>query len=159
MRKQTAPFFVMICIAALLLACGEFSSSQKQVAGDAIRALRKIEAATQVGVNYQLYGQMVIDAKAQVNEATAKLPDGELKSELISAIDAYAEAGQAWGATISDELYPDSKLANDLKAHYDIQIELTYGESEKKQQRSVILSTIWAVARKRVDKASSLLLN
>ncbi len=53
-------------------------------------------------VNYQLYGQLVIEAKVEVNEVAAKIPDGELNGELISAID----ADEAWGATISEE-YPD----------------------------------------------------
>src|ERR1044072_8805055 len=99
MSKRTVLFaWMVISSAYLFAACGGLSSEQRRVSDDAIKALRKIEAATQVGVNYQLYGQMVIEAKAQVNEVAAKLPDGELKSELISSIDAYAEAGEAWGA-------------------------------------------------------------
>jgi hypothetical protein len=154
-RKLLLP--LMVFSSYLIAACSGLSSEQNTAAADAIKALRKVEAATQVGVNYQVYGQMVIEAKAQVNEAAAKLPDGELKSELISSIDAYAEAGEAWGATISDDLYPDSRLANDLRAHYDLKIEPAYDEFGRKQQRSAILNAIWEAARKRLNRASSLL--
>ncbi len=40
---------------------------------------KEMYAQPSVGVNYQQYGSLVIDAKASVNEASAVLPDGELK--------------------------------------------------------------------------------
>jgi hypothetical protein len=48
-------------------------------------------------VSYQQYGPLVVDAKAEVNEALASLPSSELKSQLNAAMDAYADAGTAWG--------------------------------------------------------------
>ena len=45
------------------------TEKQKAAAADAIKALGRIDAAVEVGVTYQQYGQLVIDAKAVVNEA------------------------------------------------------------------------------------------
>jgi hypothetical protein len=46
--------------------------------------LRKIDAATQVGVNLTTYNELLIEAK--VNEADRTLPDGDLKTDLDIAI-------------------------------------------------------------------------
>lgn len=39
---------------------------------------------------------MVADAQAKVNKATSLLPDGEIKTELNAAVDAYEDAKWAW---------------------------------------------------------------
>ena len=108
-------------IAQLLTACGGLSSKQKVAAQDAIAALKKIEAATQVGVNYQQYGMLLIEAKDKVNNANAALPASELKRELNAAIDAYADAGQVWSAKISDRnLKPDTEPGATLIRKYNL---------------------------------------
>lgn len=43
----------------------------------------------------------VIEAQAQVNEALAILPQGELKQEITKAMVAYADALEAWREGIS----------------------------------------------------------
>jgi hypothetical protein len=83
-------------VVVLLTACGGLSSKQQAAVDEALKALKKVDAATSVGVNYQQYGSLVIDAKASVNEASALLPDGELKKELAAAMEAYADAADAW---------------------------------------------------------------
>lgn len=88
----------------LVVACGGLSSKQKAAAGEAVAALRKLHAATEVGVNYQQYGMLVIEAKDKVNNANAALPDGELENRLNAAMDAYAYAGKAWQAKISSDM-------------------------------------------------------
>ncbi|OLE52247.1 MAG: hypothetical protein AUG51_19025 [Acidobacteria bacterium 13_1_20CM_3_53_8] len=118
MARLTA---VAVIFMQLLIACGGLSSKQKTAAGDALKALRKIEAATQVGVNYQQYGQLVIDAKAQVNEASSALPDGELKKELNATMEAYADAGQAWSTKVSSfPLKPDTEPGATLMRKYNL---------------------------------------
>jgi hypothetical protein len=76
------------------------NEKQKAAAMDAIKALGRIEAATEVGVNYQQYGQLVIDAKAVVNEAERILPAGSLLTNLREAMDAYRDAGRDWDRKI-----------------------------------------------------------
>jgi predicted small secreted protein len=151
MRMRTT----MICIVALagflLTAC---NSASHAAAKDALQALRKIEAATQAGVSYMNYQPLVIDAQAKVNEASAKLPDGELKKELSTAMEAYVDAGRAWSKFANDDyLSRNSELGKSLAAKYPIDIST----ENPAVQRSPVLSTIWEVAKSHVDKASKLL--
>jgi hypothetical protein len=111
MIKKRAWFLVMavsVCV-PLITACNKNSA-----ATEALRALRKIEAATEVGVSYQQYGPLVIEAQAQVNEAKAKLPDGELKTLLEQTILIYAKVGELWGLQIQNNR-TNNKEANDTK--------------------------------------------
>lgn len=149
--------FIVVLIAAALMSCGGLSTEQKTAANDTLKALRKVEAATQVGVNYQQYGQLAIEAKASVNQATTILPDGELKSEILGAMEAYADAGDAWGASINSKLASGSKIATDLKSKYGYEYQQSYSDSAKDEQKSLMLSTIWSAARARLDKATSLI--
>src|SRR5262249_9409187 len=54
----------------------EDQANQKEATAAAIKALERVKAATQVGVDFKQYGGMVIDAKFAVNEAERILPDG-----------------------------------------------------------------------------------
>jgi hypothetical protein len=140
----------------LSVACGGLSSKQKDAAKDALKALRKIEAATQVGVSYMQYGPLVIDAQAQVNEAMSMLPDGELKKELKAAMEAYADAGQAWEKTINGRLQ-GSSLGDSLDKKYSLGLPSKDEYVYEKAMREVVLSKIWAAGREHIERASSLL--
>lgn len=76
------------------------SEKQKAAVGDAIKALARIEAAVQVGVNFQKYTELVIDAKAAVNEADRLLPDCELLTSLDESMRAYGDAATVWNHKI-----------------------------------------------------------
>jgi hypothetical protein len=120
----------------LLTACGGSPGTQK--AAEAVAALRKIHAATEVGVNYQQYGMLLIEAKAKVNDANAVLPDGELKNRLNAAVDAYTDASQVWGMKINGPpLSPDKEPGATLMRKYNLKTHtisaaaLTYIDPEE----------------------------
>lgn len=126
-----------------------------------MKALRKVQAATQVGVNYQQYGTLAIDAQAQVNEALAVLPEGELKKEMNAAMEAYADAQDAWGAKIqsgSGELHTKYGPGQRLIPKYSLPTSqgytTTFGD---RADAETAMQTIWTVAHAHVDKASKLL--
>jgi hypothetical protein len=75
---------------------GLFAGNPKAALADALKALGRIEAATQVGVNYQKYSQLVLDAQATVNDAQRTLPRGELSRAITDALDAYKDADRIW---------------------------------------------------------------
>jgi len=105
----------------LLVSCGGLSGKQKTAASEAVAALRKVHAATEVGVNYQQYGMLIVEAKDKVNNANAALPDGELKDRLNAAMDAYADAGQVWGIKINGpNLQPDKEPGATLMRKYGL---------------------------------------
>lgn len=76
------------------------AEKERAAANEAVKALGKIQAATQVGVNYSHYGELVADAKASVNESLRVLPAGTLADHIKSAMDAYQDAGDVWGLCI-----------------------------------------------------------
>lgn len=123
MRRKNMMLLTTVAIICtqLLIACGGLSSKQKTATSEAVAALRKIHAATEVGVNYQQYGLLVIEAKHKVNNANAVLPDGELKNRFNAAMDAYTDAAQVWGIKISGpNLQPDREPGKTLMRKYDL---------------------------------------
>lgn len=83
---------LILVLASLSSACGGRSAEQKAVANDALKALRKLDAAMQTGLSSRVAFQtLIIEAQAQVNEANSKLPEGELRQELNEAMQAYLD--------------------------------------------------------------------
>lgn len=66
MSKKFVQLLAVFVIANLLISCGGLSSKQRSAAEEALKSVRKIDAATQVSVNYQQYGSWVIDAQSQL---------------------------------------------------------------------------------------------
>jgi hypothetical protein len=141
-RKNLLPYIALaITLTQLLNGCGGLKGKQQVAASEAMTALRKIEAAVQVGVSYQQYGVLLIDAKSKVNDANAVLPDGELKSKLNAAMDAYADAGQVWGIKISGpNLLPNTEPGASLMRKYNLKTHtisaaaLTYIDPDEAMQ-------------------------
>lgn len=132
------------------------SAQATATAREALKALRKIAGATEVGVTLQQYGSLVIDAKAEVDEALAALPAGEIKDEIALSMEAYADAGQVWSAMIDSYRYAEASLTGlgeRLQKKYDSEVVSAFNKRETNQT----LSRIWAYGRKHLDQASSLL--
>jgi len=128
----------------------------KAAAREALKALRKMAGATEIGINFQEYGSRVIDAKADVEEGLRQLPDGELKTEISLAMEAYADAAKAWNEMLRyDFMLMQYEPAPTLQKKYSIPIETIAGDPIIK--RNTTLSTIWQAARIHIDKADSLL--
>jgi hypothetical protein len=173
MKRQRA--ILLMTIAATLL----LSAACSKTGNDALTALKKVHAATQSGVTYDPYSQLVIEAQAAVNEHSSKLPDGELKSELKSALDAYNDAKWAWeisrqspasngrdsfilaaGLQDMNDLSSERKSqtrARDLLKKYSV----TSGDESVGELALIstndVLQAIWRVAEKHVNRASELL--
>lgn len=155
-NQRTILLVTAIIIVQMIAACGGLSGKQKSAAQDAIAALKKIQAATQVGVNYQQYGMLLIEAKDKVNSANTALPDGELKTELNAAMDAYTDASAGWGAHIQNGFFrADSELGQQLIQKYSVK---TFGDTKRPLiDQTDMLNKIWAAASPHVDRAVSLL--
>jgi hypothetical protein len=130
----------------------------------ALRALRKIAGAIEVGVNHLQYSALVIDAKSAVDEALASLPDGELKEELKAAMEAYTDAGTVWNKIVGTDHGPGQiVLASRYGKHEPMwSIHEKYSvPAEPGTTGSTIISadlmqdTIWKAARAHLDKATT----
>jgi hypothetical protein len=80
----------------LVNACKSGPDASTVAARDAVDALRKIQAATQVGMTYDQYSGLVIEAKAKTEKSARALPDGPLKIEISNAIDSYTDGVAVW---------------------------------------------------------------
>ncbi len=136
--------------------------SKDEDANRALRSLRKLAGATAVGINFQEYGSRLIDVKNEVDEAVSRMQSGDLKIELVLAMEAYVDAGQAWNQMLRyDFMLPTAEPGLTLIRKYSLQpTELVPGNrSTLALPRSYVLSTLWEAARVHTDRASSLLTN
>lgn len=132
------------------------SSQAKAAARDSLKALRKMAGATEIGISFQEYGSRVIDAKAEVEEGLGQLPEGELKTEISLAMDAYADASKAWNEMIRYEfLIVKFEPGATFQKKYSIPIDTSL--SDPIMRRDVVLSTIWKAARAHLERAESLM--
>jgi hypothetical protein len=147
----------------------------------ALKALRLMAGATDVGINFQEYGRRMIDAKADVEGSLSGIPESELRSEIEASLLAYVDAGRAWNELIrrgrpinNSSLFPDSDpFADTIQKRYSIPTEtidpsavmspevvrVTRPENRKafrSMSGTVVLNTIWSAARKHLEKAESL---
>lgn len=147
------PKLLLCCLLAmsLLAGCGKLSAKQKTATNEAIEALGKLKAATQIGVNFQQYGSLLIEAKAKVNSAAEILPDGELKKSLEDSVQAYADAHTYWGTKINHDYTVEDRIKNVLVEKYKVPVS-SFGYPEDQNQ---IMSQVWLVAENFRVKASS----
>ncbi len=136
---------------------------------NALKSLRRMAAATEVGINFQEYGKRVIDLKADIDEDLSQLPEGELKQEIKLAVEAYVDANTAWNE-MSDNNYLSTAFepGKTLQKKYsmrglpapDLKVKLPKGmegyAGSLMVPKNIALNTIWGVARKHIDKATQL---
>jgi hypothetical protein len=121
-----------------------------------IKGLRRIGSAVEVGITLSEYNTRLIDVKADADEQFAAIPDGEIKSELQSAIEAYVDAQNAWGQMgRHDTLFPSIEPGRSLMVKYSIPIDRSIG-MELLPGNSV-RSIIWRAAKTHVDRAAQFL--
>jgi hypothetical protein len=118
----------------------------KQAAEEAIKGLRTLASAAEVGVNYVEYGRIVIEAKAEVDGALTKIHDENLRTAITKAMDEYAYASQVWGYFIRNRggIPTKSDLGRHLITKYTIPIKISVFTSI---QRDAALPYIWRLAR------------
>lgn len=122
-------------------------------AANAIKALRQLSAATDVGVNFQDYGRRVIDVKAEVEDFLPNIDDEYVKNEIKLAMNAYADASSAWNFSVQNRgyLFIDFEPAITLRPKYNIPTtqlgRLTLISNE------TALSTIWSAAKTHIENA------
>jgi hypothetical protein len=79
---------------------GHISDKSADAAKAAVKALKSLGAATDVGINRLDYGRRLIEVKITVDEALDLLPDGWLKTKLGETLRYYRTAADDWDASI-----------------------------------------------------------
>jgi hypothetical protein len=132
------------------------TEKQKAAAADAIKALGRVEAAVEVGVNYRQYSQLVIDAKAVVNEAKRALPAGNLLTSLSECMLAYGDAATVWNHKIQYGfgLYKRFGHGGIIK-RYKLPVKFNQAYKEEGANPDLSMQIIWAAGAKALANARS----
>lgn len=134
----------------------KFPPNVRAAAEAALKTLRRMASATDVGISLSEYNTRLIDLKADVDEQFSLIPDGELKTEIQLAVESYIDAQNAWKEMgRHDTLFPTLEPGRSLMTKYSIPIDRSIG-IELLPGKSV-RSIIWLAARSHVDKAAQLL--
>jgi predicted Zn finger-like uncharacterized protein len=131
------------------------SDHQLAVATDAVAAMGKIEAAIEIGVNYQKYTSTLADVNAAVNEADRSLAGSPITLELNAAMQAYKDVAEIWSFKIQY-----SSIGSTISKQFHAEIIERYADSLPKEEEidtDVAMQLMWLVAGKRIERARSLL--
>ncbi len=146
------------CLFVFVTSCtNENPKKDATSAKSAVKALRKLEAATQVGVDYKQYGLLLIDAQAEVNEALTALPESKLREEIRAAMDSFVDANKAWTEKLNNRrLSLEQEPGKTLIKKYNFKTGtspngLVVFDDEK------TVEPIWAVAITHVQKVADFL--
>lgn len=144
--------YSLLLMITVISACNGDNQKQKTSAIEAIKSLKKIEAATQVGMNKAKYSDLLIEAKTAVNQAKGVLPDNELKKELDSAMNCYVDAGIFWDGKVISH---DGK--NIGKKYFKEEIDEDLLKLDTKSElKDLYLQGMWVKAKEHLEKANKL---
>lgn len=149
----------LIITCSILILSAACTKPLPHEAHDALASLRKIQASTEVGVNYQQYSSLLIDAQDKVNNATRVLGDGPVRTEITLTMESYKDARDVWQEKLEGEtqltsvtdpgkiLIPKYSLKTTSEYHYQV------CDADK------ALHAIWFDANLRLEKLSKLIPN
>jgi hypothetical protein len=127
----------------------------KNAIDNALKSLRKLAAATEVGVSFREYGTRLIDVKTEIEELLPDISEGNVKEEIKLAMEAYADASKVWNEMIktgNGDLFPDYEPWKTLQQKYSIP---TYRYSNLHLMTvDKSLKAIWAAANQHIENAA-----
>ncbi len=126
-----------------------------------LKELRKMQAATEIGITFQEYRARMIDLKAAVDEGLRSINEEELKREARLALEAYTDALDLWNRQTNSR-YP-LKQSGDLLREEAKDICEKYGVKEFAVATSgveivnskKVISFIWTFAKTSIEKAEA----
>lgn len=129
----------------------------------ALKALRKLSTAVDIGINFLFYKNLLLEVKTEVDESLATMPEGELKQEISLAVEAYVDAGYAWNILLNGAGdWNGVRFADQLKGKYKMDKKdlavLGFGLSSRNDQKEIgkVLNYIWSQANVYLAQASAL---
>ena len=143
----------------------------------AYAALRKLADAANIKLPQGQYGDLLIDTKTVVEEALTEISDYSLKNQIASTLEAYQDAGQAWGAArdydtrrqrtwgdpwgakrvIEQRIPVDSEPGATLMRKYQIKPGVNRLAVPDHLELDTALKAIWAVAGARLNYVATLI--
>jgi hypothetical protein len=143
----------------------------------AYAALRKLAEAANIKLPLGQYGNLLIETKTVVEEALTEISDYSLKNEIALTLEAYNDAGQAWGAArdydtrrqrtfgdpwgakrvIEQRIPVDSEPGATLMRKYQIKPGVNRLAQPDHLELDTALKAIWAVASARLNYVATLI--
>lgn len=124
----------------------------------AYSALHKLTDAAQLGLPYGQYANLLIEIRPVVTETLRTLPDGAVKADLTAAMEAYTDAGQAWGAMQGTGVLPiATEPGATLMKKYSIKPGVNALGQGDRLLADTTVPAIWAVATERMNNLAGLL--
>ncbi len=138
-------------------------SKDKEAIANAIKVLRKLSSATEIGMNFPEYSRRLVDVKIEFDGLLADIPNGEARRELELAMSAFQDAKSAWNWMVgnnitgrpSGDLFVEAEPGKSLQPKYSLPTYdggikgLTFIEGDK------AIRIIWAAARVHIDKVAA----
>lgn len=143
--------FTDVVIAQPLPKAPSAAEKNTEAIANALKALRKLSSATEVGVNFQVYSGRIIDVKTEINEILPDISEGNEKNEIILAMETYADAGSLWNGYIQDKYYSVSSAAKLLLKKYSMSYDT---DGNCIFESSCVLPRVWEIAKKHLENAS-----
>jgi len=133
--------------------------------------LRKLAEAAKIKLPLGQYGNLLIETKTVVEEALTEISDYSLKNEIARTLEAYYDAGQAWGAAraydaiqtwgaarvIEQRIPVDSEPGATLMRKYQIKPGVNRLGLADHLELDTALKAIWAVAGARLNYVAALI--
>ena len=134
--------------------------------------LRKLAEAAKIKLPLGQYGNLLIETKTVVEEALTEISDYSLKNEITRTLDAYYDAGQAWGAAraydtgqatfgagrvIEQGVPVNSEPGATLMRKYQIKPGVDRLGQPDHLELDTTLKTIWAAAGARLNYIATLI--
>ena len=142
-----------------------FSPEGRKAAQDALKAIRKVQTATSVGINKVEYSRQVIEMAQTVQELALSIPEGVLKQLILESSAQYVEAQNVWDSCFQWEyvtIFTKSEVGKRVAEIYGIRgKDLNYNKRDtefaKIDNVGAILRPIWSFSGRRVRVAGALL--
>lgn len=113
----------------------------------AYTALRKLSDAAKIGLPYLQYANLLIEVRPVIDDALSALPENGFKVDISAAMEAYMDAGQAWGLGQSTGFLPIvTEPGASLMKKYSIKPAVNPLGQEDRLLLNATLTTIWSAA-------------
>ncbi|MGH9765854.1 MAG: hypothetical protein ACREAB_00345 [Blastocatellia bacterium] len=134
--------------------------------------LRKLAEAAKIKLPLGQYGNLLIETKTVVEEALSEISDYSLKNEIARTLEAYYDAGQAWGAAraydtgrttwgaarvIEQRIPVDSEPGATLMRKYQIKPGVNRLGLADHLELDTALKAVWVVASARLNYVATLI--
>jgi hypothetical protein len=134
--------------------------------------LRKLAEAANIKLPLGEYGNLLIETKTVVEEAMTEISDYSLRNEIARTLEAYYDAGQAWGAAraydtgrmtwgaprlIEQRIPVNSEPGATLMRKYQIKPGVNRLGTPDHLELDTALKAIWTVATVRLNYVASLI--